>query len=212
MVGQLHLERISIFPDKANPPAARDAYAVLSIAVSPELLKPVAWRHPEVIDACRIVDPIQLASRPFHERERERSISHAVEDIRGALVRERPDHVIPITIDVTLRKCKGVAYAHLVDAAVDRGRCESNKSRAWAATPPKETGEGLTVKQEIKLIYEAMKATDEEFLARHGGFVEAGRRSVELQRLPEAKLTEGVSIDDYSTWLATRFADPDEIG
>ena len=31
-------------------------------------------------------------------------------------------------------------------------------------------------------------------------------------RQPEAKLTEGVSIDDYSTWLATRFADPDEIG
>ena len=33
-----------------------------------------------------------------------------------------------------------------------------------------------------------------------------------LQRRPEAKLTEGVSIDDYSTWRAVRFADPDEIG
>ena len=29
---------------------------------------------------------------------------------------------------------------------------------------------------------------------------------------PEAKLTEGVSIDDYSTWRAVRFADQDEIG
>ena len=29
---------------------------------------------------------------------------------------------------------------------------------------------------------------------------------------PEAKLTEGVSIDDYSTWRAVRFADRDEIG
>ena len=35
---------------------------------------------------------------------------------------------------------------------------------------------------------------------------------VELQRLPQAKLTEGVSIDDFSTWRAVRFADPDEIG
>ena len=29
-----------------------------------------------------------------------------------------------------------------------------------------------------------------------------------LPSLPEAKVTEGVSIDDYSTWRATRFADP----
>ena len=28
----------------------------------------------------------------------------------------------------------------------------------------------------------------------------------------QAKLTEGVSIDDFSTWRAVRFADPDEIG
>ena len=28
----------------------------------------------------------------------------------------------------------------------------------------------------------------------------------------EAKVTEGVSIDDYSTWRAVRFADRDEIG
>ena len=38
------------------------------------------------------------------------------------------------------------------------------------------------------------------------------QRLAALQRLPEAKVTEGVSIDDYSTWRAVRFADPDEIG
>ena len=38
------------------------------------------------------------------------------------------------------------------------------------------------------------------------------QRSAALQRLPEAKLTEGVSIDDYSTWRAVRFADRDEVG
>ena len=84
--------------------------------------------------------------------------------------------------------------------------------RAWAATPPNETGEGLTVKQEIKAIDDAMTHKDREFLAQYGGFAAAGRRSAELQRLPEAKLTEGVSIDDYGTWRATRFADPEETG
>ena len=72
--------------------------------------------------------------------------------------------------------------------------------------------EGLTVKQEIKAIDDAMTRKDREFLARYGGFGQAARRSVELMRLPEAKLTEGVSIDDYSTYRATRFADPNEIG
>ena len=83
---------------------------------------------------------------------------------------------------------------------------------AWAAADPGTPDQGLTVRQEIKAIHAGMKAEDDDFLARYGGFAEAGRRSVELQRLPEAKVTEGVSIDDYSTWRATRFADRDEIG
>ena len=82
----------------------------------------------------------------------------------------------------------------------------------WAAADPGTPDEGLTVKQEIKAIDEAMTRRDYKFLAQYGGFGGAGRRSVELQRLPQAKLTEGVSIDDYSTWRAVRFADPDEIG
>ena len=95
------------------------------------------------------------------------------------------------------------------NATVDRA---ARVLEAWAAADPGTPDEGLTVKQEIKAIDEAMVGEDEEFLARYGGFAKAGRRCVELMRLPEAKLTEGVSIDDYSTWRATRFADRDEIG
>ena len=82
----------------------------------------------------------------------------------------------------------------------------------WAAPDPGTTDEGLTVKQEIKAIDDAMTHKDREFLARYGGFGGAMKRSVALQSRPEAKLTEGVSIDDYSTWRAVRFADPDEVG
>ena len=95
------------------------------------------------------------------------------------------------------------------NATVDR---TARVLEAWAAAEPGTPDEGLTVKQEIKAIHEAMRRRDAEFLAHYGGFAKAGRRSAELQRRPEAKLTEGVSIDDYSTWRATRFADPDEIG
>ena len=123
----------------------------------------------------------------------------------------------------------------------------------WAAADPGTSDEGLTEKQEIKAIDDAVSHNDENFLAQYGGFSKALRRSAELQRwgltpeqeikaiedamerndlgylerryggfeeamqravanrnVPEAKLTEGVSIDDYSTWRAVRFADRDE--
>ena len=83
---------------------------------------------------------------------------------------------------------------------------------AWAAADPGTPDEGLTAKQEIKAIDDAMTRKDREFLARYGGFGGAMKRSVALQSRPEVKLTEGVSIDDYSTWRAVRFADPDEVG
>ena len=95
------------------------------------------------------------------------------------------------------------------NATVDRtGRV----LEAWAAAKPETPDQGLTVKQEIKAIDDAMTRKDREFLARYGGFSKAARRSVELQRRPETKITEGVSIDDYSTWRAVRFADRDEVG
>ena len=83
---------------------------------------------------------------------------------------------------------------------------------AWAAGDPGKPADGLTVKQEIKAIRDAMKQKDREFLAHYGGFGPAMKRVAALHKLPEAKITEGVSIDDYSTWRAVRFADPDEIG
>ena len=45
-----------------------------------------------------------------------------------------------------------------------------------------------------------------------GGFGPAMKRVAALYKMPEAKVTEGVSIDDYLTWRAVRFADRDEIG
>ena len=82
----------------------------------------------------------------------------------------------------------------------------------WAAAKPGTTDEGLTPKQEIKLIRQAMKQDDQQFFDRYGGRGPAMKRAVALYKTPEAKLTEGVSIDDYSTWRAVRFADRDETG
>ena len=78
----------------------------------------------------------------------------------------------------------------------------------WAAAEPGKVIEGLTVKQEIGAIREALHKRDREFLGQYGGFNQAAERYKELLTLPEAELAEWVSIDDYSTYRATRFADP----
>ena len=82
----------------------------------------------------------------------------------------------------------------------------------WAAADPGTSHEGPTPTQEIKAIRDAMKQKDREFLAPYGGFGGAMKRLGVLFEMPEAKVTEGVSIDDYSTWRAVRFAERDEVG
>ena len=95
------------------------------------------------------------------------------------------------------------------NATVDR---TARVLETWAAADPGTNHEGLTPKQEIKAIREAMKQDDWEFFDRYGGRGPAMKRAAALYQLPEAKVTEGVSIDDYSTWRAVRFADRDEVG
>ena len=84
--------------------------------------------------------------------------------------------------------------------------------RLWAATAPGKPSEGRTLQQEIKRIDTALRTNNETVLAEYGGFNAAMKKDAELESLPEAKVTEGVSIDDYSTWRATRFADPEQTG
>ena len=95
------------------------------------------------------------------------------------------------------------------DAILDRTNRVLEK---WAAAPSGTSHEELTPKQEIKAIREAMKQDDWPFFERYGGRGQAMSRVLELMRMPEANVTEGVSIDDYDTWRAVRFADQNEIG
>ena len=79
----------------------------------------------------------------------------------------------------------------------------------WAAAEPGKVIEGLTIKQEISAIREALVSDDEEFMSQYGGLQGAVDRYMELLKLPEAaELPKGVSIDDYSTYRATRFSEP----
>ena len=77
----------------------------------------------------------------------------------------------------------------------------------WAAAEPGKVVEGLTVKQEISAIREAIDKRRPGIFGQYGG-MQGRERYMELLKLPEAELAEGVSIDDYSTYRATRFSEP----
>ena len=78
--------------------------------------------------------------------------------------------------------------------------------QVWAAPARWKPGEELTVKQEMKRIHDAIHHDDGDVLAEYGGFGGAVQRFGALHRLPEARVTEGATIDDHLTWRATRFA------
>ena len=103
------------------------------------------------------------------------------------------------------RRVEVIAIGAELDAVLRADRV----LQLWAAAEPGKMIEGLTVKQEISAIREALVSDDEEFMSQYGGMNQGAQRYKELLTLPEAaELPKGVSIDGYSTVRATRFSEP----
>ena len=102
------------------------------------------------------------------------------------------------------RRVEVIAIGAELDAVLRADRM----LQLWAAAEPGKVVEGLTVKQEIELLERALDRQDLELFDEYGGMQEAINRYIALGKLPEAELAEGVSIDDYSTFRATRFSEP----
>ena len=102
------------------------------------------------------------------------------------------------------RRVEVIAIGAELDAVLRADRM----LQLWAAAEPGKVIEGLTVKQEISAIREALLSDDLEFMSQYGGINQGAERYKELLTLPEAELVKGVSIDGYSTYRATRFSEP----
>ena len=102
------------------------------------------------------------------------------------------------------RRVEVIAIGAELDAVLRADRL----LQLWAAAEPGKVIEGLTVKQEISAIREALLSDNLEFMSQYGGMNQGAERYKELLTLPEAELVKGVSIDGYSTYRATRFSEP----
>ena len=78
--------------------------------------------------------------------------------------------------------------------------------RAWAAGVPRKHGARLTVKEERALIERAIIDDDRDVLDSYGGLNPAIQRTAQLASMSDDEVGDGVSIDGYATFRATRFA------
>ena len=92
-------------------------------------------------------------------------------------------------------------------AELDRVMRAERVLQLWAEADPGKPVPGVPVKQEIALLKKALLDQDDEIFVGYGGEQGVVDRYLELQKLPEAGLAEGVKIDDYSTYRATCFAE-----
>ena len=69
----LHVVHVAVSPPKAHPPLIIDPDAVLSLAIPRELLEPVAWWNPQILERFCAVSPEDLLGLPVTEAPNHRT-------------------------------------------------------------------------------------------------------------------------------------------
>ena len=77
--------------------------------------------------------------------------------------------------------------------------------RGWAAGGPRKHGVRMTVKEEKMLIERAILHDERAVLDSYGGLNPAIQRTAQLDSMSDDEVSDGVSIDGYATFRATRF-------
>ena len=77
--------------------------------------------------------------------------------------------------------------------------------KRWASNPSRRRAGNRSVKDVIALLNEALLEGDDAVLDQYGGPTKALRYCAELERMPEAEPGDGIRIDDYNMFHATRF-------
>src|ERR1700754_2951626 len=97
VVHDLDVLGAGVGPGEADPPLVVDPDAVLTLAVTPENLQPVAGWRPEIVEVHRGVEVAQLPERRSEYSGVVRPDTLALPEPLGVPVPERPDHASSIT-------------------------------------------------------------------------------------------------------------------
>lgn len=92
VVDDLDLPRLAIAPSEADTPLFVDANTVLSSAIAPQRLEPVAGRRPQIVKPACGLKYQEFRLRPLLDPHGQAANIMACKDGRSALVGEALDH------------------------------------------------------------------------------------------------------------------------
>ena len=93
VVGDFHVERVTILPHKAHPELIVDSDTVLSFTITGKLFEPVAGRNPQILQLRGRMELLQFPLGYISQIRRRHPFALAgVPELFRVLVRERLDH------------------------------------------------------------------------------------------------------------------------
>jgi hypothetical protein len=92
IVGDLHIEGITVFPSEADPPLVVDPDAVLSFPIAGKLLQTIPGRNSQVAQRISRVEHEELPQGRAVNTLRKAPRALAIEDSLGLRVSKAPNH------------------------------------------------------------------------------------------------------------------------
>jgi hypothetical protein len=94
VISKLHVVSFTVAPNKADPPLIIDPNAELTSPITTQRLKPIAGHDPQLFQALRRMDDLELPARPRDEASVDTLDESPLEQRRRARVSEAPDHTV----------------------------------------------------------------------------------------------------------------------
>ena len=104
IVDDLNGVGVAVIPSETDPPLIVDSNTVLPCAISAQLLEPVTWGQPQILEPQRGVHVAELPEHHAPEVGWKASDGLAVPEPFGVTISEAPNHMPIITLRVTMRK------------------------------------------------------------------------------------------------------------
>jgi len=125
VVGHLDVVGVAVDEAEANPPLVVDCDRVLSLSVGAEFVEPVARRNPEIVEAIRQVDVLELSpGSPENLRRQSPRPTRREKGLRVP-IREGLDH--PPTVIRHVTRVKQGSALETLDRASAQGTCPTTR-------------------------------------------------------------------------------------
>jgi hypothetical protein len=94
VVGELHLVRLTVAPDEADPPLVVDPDTVLALSIPTQAFQAVAGHDAQFLEAMGRVNQLKFPPGAHDDPTIDAADEPALEQSRGAAIAKAPDHTV----------------------------------------------------------------------------------------------------------------------